>query len=208
MNREAAFADRGARVGEALEGRKSKHGQKPAPIYGFARRPATATRLSLLAFSPLSAPPSSPARQSALPAWSTRADPGRGIRSDPFPVPAAPMEKVKNLLKPRPTPQQQLREWQRRLRNECRVLDRQIRGPTPPASPSFPSIPPTLPSPGAPWGRPIKFGMVRDFPQIRGWVLLGARPRFASEIGSMVTRLSTQFLRSLWLGATPLNPYP
>ncbi|RLM84358.1 hypothetical protein C2845_PM04G24440 [Panicum miliaceum] len=37
------------------------------------------------------------------------------------------MEKVKNLLKPRPTPQQQLREWQRRLRNECRVLDRQIR---------------------------------------------------------------------------------
>ena len=68
MNREAAFADRGARVGEALEGRKSKHGQKPAPIYGFARRPATATRLSLLAFSPLSAPPSSPARQSALPA--------------------------------------------------------------------------------------------------------------------------------------------
>ncbi|RLN34780.1 hypothetical protein C2845_PM03G07220 [Panicum miliaceum] len=42
------------------------------------------------------------------------------------------MEKVKNLLKPRPTPQQQLREWQRRLRNECRVLDRQIRGPTTP----------------------------------------------------------------------------
>nr|ACN26066.1 unknown [Zea mays] len=31
------------------------------------------------------------------------------------------------MLKPRPTPQQQLREWQRRLRNECRVLDRQIR---------------------------------------------------------------------------------
>lgn len=41
--------------------------------------------------------------------------------------PPAPMEKVKNMLKPRPTPQQQLREWQRRLRNECRVLDRQIR---------------------------------------------------------------------------------
>ncbi|BAT01473.1 Os07g0479400 [Oryza sativa Japonica Group] len=37
------------------------------------------------------------------------------------------MEKVKGLLKPRPTPQQQLREWQRKLRNECRVLDRQIR---------------------------------------------------------------------------------
>ncbi|CAL5082930.1 unnamed protein product [Urochloa decumbens] len=37
------------------------------------------------------------------------------------------MDKVKSLLKPRPTPQQQLREWQRRLRNECRVLDRQIR---------------------------------------------------------------------------------
>ncbi|XP_052162214.1 vacuolar protein sorting-associated protein 24 homolog 1-like isoform X1 [Oryza glaberrima] len=41
------------------------------------------------------------------------------------------MEKVKGLLKPRPTPQQQLREWQRKLRNECRVLDRQIRGSLP-----------------------------------------------------------------------------
>ena len=38
------------------------------------------------------------------------------------------MEKVKNMLKPRPTPQQQLREWQRRLRNEGRNIDRQIRG--------------------------------------------------------------------------------
>ncbi|KAL5198812.1 hypothetical protein ABZP36_002324 [Zizania latifolia] len=54
------------------------------------------------------------------------------------------MEKVKGLLKPRPTPQQQLREWQRRLRNECRVLDRQIRGTlstrrwsTPPPSPPY-----------------------------------------------------------------------
>jgi hypothetical protein len=55
------------------------------------------------------------------------------------------MEKVKNMLKPRPTPQQQLREWQRRLRNECRVLDRQIRGPTPErARISFPSRPPLL----------------------------------------------------------------
>ncbi|GJN07458.1 hypothetical protein PR202_ga25291 [Eleusine coracana subsp. coracana] len=36
------------------------------------------------------------------------------------------MEKVKNLLKPRPTPQQQLREWQHRLRKECRGLERQI----------------------------------------------------------------------------------
>jgi hypothetical protein len=38
------------------------------------------------------------------------------------------METVKNLLKPKPTPQQQLREWQRRLRNEGRTIDRQIRG--------------------------------------------------------------------------------
>ncbi|KAK1260794.1 hypothetical protein QJS04_geneDACA002155 [Acorus gramineus] len=37
------------------------------------------------------------------------------------------MEKVKNLLKPRPTPQQQLRDWQRRLRQECRNMERQIR---------------------------------------------------------------------------------
>jgi hypothetical protein len=56
------------------------------------------------------------------------------------------MEKVKGLLKPRPTPQQQLREWQRRLRNECRGLDRQIRGSSPRALPpilpfSFPRAP-------------------------------------------------------------------
>ncbi|GJN09356.1 hypothetical protein PR202_ga27357 [Eleusine coracana subsp. coracana] len=38
------------------------------------------------------------------------------------------METVKSLLKPKPTPQQQLREWQRRLRNEGRTIDRQIRG--------------------------------------------------------------------------------
>ncbi|KAH7690811.1 Snf7 family protein [Dioscorea alata] len=37
------------------------------------------------------------------------------------------MEKVKSLLKPKQSPQQQLREWQRRLRQECRVIERQIR---------------------------------------------------------------------------------
>jgi hypothetical protein len=42
---------------------------------------------------------------------------------------AAGMEAVKSLLKPKPTPQQQLREWQRRLRNEGRNIERQIRGP-------------------------------------------------------------------------------
>jgi hypothetical protein len=38
------------------------------------------------------------------------------------------MDVLKGLLKPRPTPQQLLREWQRRLRNERLVLDRRIRG--------------------------------------------------------------------------------
>lgn len=38
------------------------------------------------------------------------------------------METVKNLLKPKQNPQQQLREWQRRLRQECRNVERQIRG--------------------------------------------------------------------------------
>ncbi|PKA48245.1 Vacuolar protein sorting-associated protein 24 like 1 [Apostasia shenzhenica] len=38
------------------------------------------------------------------------------------------METMKNLLKPKPTPQQQLRDWQRRLRQECRYIERQIRG--------------------------------------------------------------------------------
>eukprot|EP00252_Welwitschia_mirabilis_P026740 TRINITY_DN8872_c0_g1_i1.p1 TRINITY_DN8872_c0_g1~~TRINITY_DN8872_c0_g1_i1.p1 ORF type:complete len:209 (-),score=70.41 TRINITY_DN8872_c0_g1_i1:68-694(-) len=37
------------------------------------------------------------------------------------------METVKSLFKPKLTPQQQLREWQRRLKQECRNLDRQIR---------------------------------------------------------------------------------
>lgn len=37
------------------------------------------------------------------------------------------MEKVKNLLLPKPNPQQLLRDWQRRLRQECRNIERQIR---------------------------------------------------------------------------------
>ncbi|XP_040255603.1 vacuolar protein sorting-associated protein 24 homolog 1-like [Aegilops tauschii subsp. strangulata] len=37
------------------------------------------------------------------------------------------MEVVKSLLKPKPTPQQQMREWQRRLRNKGRNIERQIR---------------------------------------------------------------------------------
>ncbi|KAM1406331.1 hypothetical protein ACFXTH_001016 [Malus domestica] len=37
------------------------------------------------------------------------------------------MNKVKSLLKPKPNPSEQLREWQRRLRNECRNMERQIR---------------------------------------------------------------------------------
>lgn len=32
------------------------------------------------------------------------------------------------MLKPKPNPQQQLRDWQRRLRQECRNIERQIRG--------------------------------------------------------------------------------
>lgn len=32
-----------------------------------------------------------------------------------------------NILKPKPNPQQQLRDWQRRLRQECRNVERQIR---------------------------------------------------------------------------------
>lgn len=51
------------------------------------------------------------------------------------------MEKVKNLLKPKQNPPQQLREWQRRLRQECRNVERQIRGNDPsPAQFSPPSI--------------------------------------------------------------------
>lgn len=37
------------------------------------------------------------------------------------------MNKVKSLLKPKPNPSEQLRDWQRRLRQECRNLERQIR---------------------------------------------------------------------------------
>ncbi|XP_051134637.1 vacuolar protein sorting-associated protein 24 homolog 1 [Andrographis paniculata] len=37
------------------------------------------------------------------------------------------MEKVMNILKPKPNPQQLLRDWQRRLRQECRNVERQIR---------------------------------------------------------------------------------
>ncbi|XP_022964906.1 vacuolar protein sorting-associated protein 24 homolog 1 isoform X1 [Cucurbita moschata] len=37
------------------------------------------------------------------------------------------MEKMMNVLKPKPNPQQQLRDWQRRLRQECRKFERQIR---------------------------------------------------------------------------------
>lgn len=33
-----------------------------------------------------------------------------------------------NVLKPKPNPQQLLRDWQRRLRQECRNTERQIRG--------------------------------------------------------------------------------
>ncbi|KAF5751576.1 vacuolar protein sorting-associated protein 24 1 [Tripterygium wilfordii] len=37
------------------------------------------------------------------------------------------MERVRNILKPKPNPQELLREWQRRLRQECRSAERQIR---------------------------------------------------------------------------------
>ncbi|XP_057504313.1 vacuolar protein sorting-associated protein 24 homolog 1-like [Actinidia eriantha] len=37
------------------------------------------------------------------------------------------MEKVMNIIKPKPNPQQQLRDWQRRLRQESRNIERQIR---------------------------------------------------------------------------------
>jgi apolipoprotein N-acyltransferase len=38
------------------------------------------------------------------------------------------MDKFKSILKPKPNPQEQLRDWQRRLRQECRNIERQIRG--------------------------------------------------------------------------------
>ncbi|KAK4482658.1 hypothetical protein RD792_009822 [Penstemon davidsonii] len=37
------------------------------------------------------------------------------------------MEKMMNILKPKPNPQQLLKDWQRRLRQECRNIERQIR---------------------------------------------------------------------------------
>ncbi|XP_059456069.1 vacuolar protein sorting-associated protein 24 homolog 1 [Corylus avellana] len=37
------------------------------------------------------------------------------------------MDKFKSILKPKPSPQEQLRDWQRRLRQECRNIERQIR---------------------------------------------------------------------------------
>ncbi|KAJ4725023.1 vacuolar protein sorting-associated protein 24-like 1 [Melia azedarach] len=37
------------------------------------------------------------------------------------------MEKVMNMIKPKPNPQQQLRDWQRKLRQESRNIERQIR---------------------------------------------------------------------------------
>jgi charged multivesicular body protein 3 len=38
------------------------------------------------------------------------------------------MEKVMNILKPKPNPQEILRDWQRKLRQESRNIERQIRG--------------------------------------------------------------------------------
>mgnify|MGYP000535931756 CR=1 FL=1 len=38
------------------------------------------------------------------------------------------MEAMKNLFLPKPNPQQQLREWQRKLRQEARNVERQVRG--------------------------------------------------------------------------------
>ncbi|KAJ4834645.1 hypothetical protein Tsubulata_020213 [Turnera subulata] len=40
------------------------------------------------------------------------------------------MDKFKSILKPKPNPQQLLRDWQRKLRQECRNIERQIRGNT------------------------------------------------------------------------------
>lgn len=37
------------------------------------------------------------------------------------------MEKIKSMMKPKPSPQEQLRDWQRRLRQESRNIERQIR---------------------------------------------------------------------------------
>lgn len=38
------------------------------------------------------------------------------------------MEKVLGVFRPKVTPQEQLREWQRKLRQESRNIERQIRG--------------------------------------------------------------------------------
>ena len=38
------------------------------------------------------------------------------------------MEAMKSMLRPKPNPQQQLREWQRKLRQEARNVERQVRG--------------------------------------------------------------------------------
>lgn len=43
-------------------------------------------------------------------------------------VAKARMEKVLGVFKPKPSPQEQLREWQRKLRQESRDVDRQVRG--------------------------------------------------------------------------------
>ncbi|KAL0887296.1 hypothetical protein Bca101_011279 [Brassica carinata] len=37
------------------------------------------------------------------------------------------MEKMMNIIKPKPDPKQLLRDWQRKLRQECRNIERQIR---------------------------------------------------------------------------------
>ena len=50
------------------------------------------------------------------------------------------MEKVKNILKPKPNPQQLLRDWQRRLRQGCRNIERQIRGTPLSQNPNFNSL--------------------------------------------------------------------
>jgi hypothetical protein len=130
------------------------------------------------------------------------------------PGPPAPMEKVKNMLKPRPTPQQQLREWQRRLRNECRVLDRQIRGPTPPPNaPASPSllVPPTSPSPGhqGDWrsgSRGLVLGVIGAARGFQGLVVGCCLVlRFAPEMAKAVTRLAERLFRLWGLGAKPLT---
>lgn len=38
------------------------------------------------------------------------------------------MKKFKSMLKPKPNPSEQLKDWQRRLRQESRNIERQIRG--------------------------------------------------------------------------------